>query len=35
MLFPDRPLRGSEEEQRHWVDLLLRTAAHDRYRFVV
>ncbi len=28
-------LRGSDEEQRHWIDLLLRTAARDRYRFVV
>ena len=28
-------LRGSEDEQRRWVDLLLRTAARDRYRFVV
>ncbi|MBL9088746.1 MAG: glycosyl hydrolase 53 family protein [Planctomycetia bacterium] len=28
-------LRGSDDEQRHWIDLLCRVAARDRYRFVV
>ena len=28
-------LRGSEDEQSHWLRLLLATAARDRYRFVV
>jgi hypothetical protein len=28
-------LRGSEADQRQWVELLLRTAARDRYEFVI
>ena len=28
-------LRGSEADQKQWVELLLRTAARDRYEFVI